>query len=103
MTRRWLWVPLLLTVASCGYNQIQVLDENANKTRANIDTELLRRNDLIPNLVATVEGAAKFEKETYTQVAQARAGLNSARENLQQAITNKAPADELSKANSAVS
>jgi LemA protein len=102
MSKRWLWVPMLLLVSSCGYNQIQVLDEQAKKTRSNIDTELTRRNDLIPNLVATVEGAANFEKSTYTQVAQARAGLNAARQNLQTAIQNKAPANELSQADAAV-
>jgi LemA protein len=93
---------MLLLVSSCGYNQIQVLDEQAKKTRSNIDTELTRRNDLIPNLVATVEGAANFEKSTYTQVAQARAGLNTAREQLQQAIQKGAPANELSAADAAV-
>ena len=40
MNKRWLWVPLLLMVAGCGYNRIQVLDEQVKKTRGNIDTEL---------------------------------------------------------------
>lgn len=95
------WVPLLLVVvAGCGYNRIQALDERVKQTRGNIDTELLRRNDLIPNLVATVQGAAEFEKQTYTQVAQARAGLASAANRVANAVKSGAAADELSQANS---
>jgi LemA protein len=73
-------------VTGCGYNQIQELDERAEMTRANIDTELVRRNDLIPNLVATVDEAARFEQETQMGVAQARSGLTGAREQMSQAL-----------------
>ncbi|MBX6363340.1 MAG: LemA family protein [Gemmatimonadetes bacterium] len=96
------WVPLLLLLAGCGYNRIQALDERVKQTRGNIDTELLRRNDLIPNLVATVQGAAEFEKQTYTQVAQARAGLTGAANRVAAAVKSGADADELSQANSAL-
>lgn len=104
MKRSRPWVPLALLVllAGCGYNRIQALDEQTNQTRANIDTELLRRNDLIPNLVATVQGAAEFEKQTYTQVAQARAGLTQAAQQVAQAIQSKAGAAQLSQADAAV-
>lgn len=50
------------------------LDENVNKEWAGVQSAYQRRADLIPNLVATVKGAADFEKSTYVQVAQARAG-----------------------------
>lgn len=50
------------------------LDEGVNKEWAGVQSAYQRRADLIPNLVATVKGAADFEKETYVQVAQARAG-----------------------------
>jgi LemA protein len=103
MKRRWLWLPLLALAAGCGYNHIQELDERTNQTRANIDTELLRRNDLIPNLVATVDAAAKFEQQTQTRIAEARAGLTQAREQLARAVQSKAPTEEVSQANTAVS
>ncbi len=103
MKRRHVWVPLLLLVTACGYNRIQELDEGVNKQRANIDTELLRRNDLIPNLVATVDQAAKFEQQTQTEVARARAGLATATQQMQQAVQGKADAAQLSAANAAVS
>jgi LemA protein len=73
-------------LSGCGYNQIQELDERAEMTRANIDTELVRRNDLIPNLVATVDEAARFEQETQVGVAQARAGLTGAQQQLTDAM-----------------
>ena len=103
MRRPLRWLPLLVLVTACGYNRIQELDERVNQQRANIDTELMRRNDLIPNLVATVDQAAKFEKSTQTEIAKARAGLANASQQLQQAVQGKVNADELSKANAAVS
>jgi LemA protein len=102
MNRQLRVLPLLLLVTACGYNRIQELDERVNQQRANIDTELLRRNDLIPNLVATVDASAKFEKTTQTEIAQARAGLTNATQQMQQAVQGKAAADELGKANAAV-
>lgn len=103
MKRQLALVPLLLLVAGCGYNRIQALDEQVKQTRANIDTELLRRNDLIPNLVATVQGAAQFEKQTYTQVAEARSGLTQARQRVASAVSSNADADELGQASAALS
>ncbi|HSJ25301.1 MAG TPA: LemA family protein [Longimicrobiales bacterium] len=74
------------SLTGCGYNRIQELDERAEMTRANIDTELVRRNDLIPNLVATVDEAARFEQQTQVGVAEARSGLTAAREQMSQAL-----------------
>jgi LemA protein len=102
MKRRLVWLPMLLLVTACGYNTIQTLDERVNQQRANIDTELLRRNDLIPNLVATVDQAAKFEKETQTTVAQARSGLMGAQQAMQQAVQGKVDANQLTQANNAL-
>jgi len=62
-----------LSVASCGYNTIPTLDENAKAKWAEVQAQYQRRADLIPNLVATVQGYAKQEKEVLTQVAEARA------------------------------
>ena len=100
--RIWLLV-LLMGLSGCGYNRIQALDEQVAQNQANIETELMRRNDLIPNLVRTVEEAAEFEQETFTQVAEARSGLTGARERLQQAVQGDAEAGELSAAANAVS
>ena len=66
------------------------------------------RNQLIPNLVQTVKGAAAFEKDTYTGVAEARAGLRGAEAQLtqsQQQVTHAVQSgdvDRLSSADAAV-
>lgn len=91
-------VPLVALMNACGYNRIQELEERVNQTQGNIESELMRRNDLIPNLVATVDAAAEFEQETFTQVAQARAGLNQSREQLASAVQGDATPAELSAA-----
>ena len=93
---------LALPLSGCGYNRIQELDENVSAREADIEAELLRRNDLIPNLVATVEEAARFEEETFTRVAEARAGLTQARQQLAQAVQGDAPTSDVAAASSAV-
>jgi LemA protein len=100
---RVLPLSLLLVLAGCGYNRIQQLDQQVEANRANIQAELQRRNDLIPNLVATVEEAARFQQETFTRVAEARAGLTQARETLDQAIASNANPQELGAAADRVS
>src|SRR5262245_38246763 len=102
MTRRWLWLPLSISLAGCGYNTIQTLDERTTQQKANINTALQRRNDLIPNLVATVDQAARFEQQTQTRIAEARAGLTQSKEQLDQALKQNAGAEDLSRANAAV-
>lgn len=67
----------LVFVGGCGctgYNGLVNQDEAVKKAWNNVQSDYQRRADLIPNLVATVKGAANFEKETYTQVALARSG-----------------------------
>ena len=78
MRRRRLALPLLLLLAGCGYNTIQTLDEQSTAAKSQIEVQLQRRADLIPNLVSTVKGYAQHEEEVFTQVAQARAGLLNA-------------------------
>jgi LemA protein len=88
-------VGLALTLSGCGYNRIQQLDETAEQSKSNIGVELTARNQLIPNLVATVKGAAGFERGTYTDVARARAGqLAQAEQQLNQARTQTTAAVE---------
>ena len=68
----------LLGGTGCGYNRIQQLDEQANTAQHNIETQLQRRADLIPNLVATVKGYAQQEQVIFTRVAEAQRGLTGA-------------------------
>ena len=63
----------VLSLSSCGYNTLVKLDEQVQSQWAQVQNQYQRRADLIPNLVATVKGAANFEKETLTAVIEARA------------------------------
>lgn len=54
------------------YNTLVRLDQGAKSQWAQVENVYQRRLDLVPNLVATVKGAAAFEKETFTAVADAR-------------------------------
>ena len=74
-SRTWLALALPLALVGCGYNRIQALDEQANSARSQIEVQLQRRADLIPNLVSTVKGYAAHEEQVFSEVAQARAGL----------------------------
>jgi LemA protein len=56
-----------------GYNKLVGLDEAVDSAWAQVENVYQRRADLIPNLVATVRGAADFEQETLTAVVEARA------------------------------
>jgi LemA protein len=59
--------------SSCGYNSMVKLDEDVKTKWNQVETQYQRRSDLIPNLVSTVKGAAKFEQSTLTAVIEARA------------------------------
>ncbi len=65
------------TLSGCGYNTIQQNEEAVNRSWGDLESQLQRRGDLVPNLVATVKGAANFEKETLTAVVEARAKASS--------------------------
>jgi len=69
---------LLLGGTGCGYNRIQQLDEQINTAKGNIEAQLQRRADLIPNLVSTVKGYAQQEQIIFTRVADAQRGLTGA-------------------------
>src|ERR1700704_230631 len=66
-------VALGLSVSACGYNNIPTLEEQAKAKWADVQNNYQRRADLIPNLVATVQGYAKQEREVLTAVIEARA------------------------------
>ena len=75
--RRWLRPLMLmmlpLALAGCGINTIPTKDESVKAAWAEVQNQYQRRSDLIPNLVATVQGYAKQEKDVLVQVTQARA------------------------------
>jgi LemA protein len=62
-----------LTLAGCGYNTIPTLEEQAKARWSDVQNQYQRRADLIPNLVATVQGYAAQEKSVLTAVVEARA------------------------------
>ena len=72
---------LLLVVAmslqSCNYNALVEQEENVDKAWAEVDNQYQRRMDLIPNLVATVQGYVKHEEATLTSVVEARSKASS--------------------------
>ncbi|MGQ3685823.1 MAG: LemA family protein [Candidatus Loosdrechtia sp.] len=61
-----------------GYNRVVRLQEDVQKAWAQVDTQLKRRYDLIPNLVETVKGYAAHEKEIFENLAEARRGYFTA-------------------------
>jgi len=69
---------VLLSLAGCGYNTMQSLDERVNQAQGQIQTQLQRRADLVPNLVNTVKGITKQEDTVFISIANARARLSGA-------------------------
>jgi LemA protein len=76
--RQLLLVAAALLGVGCGYNTIQTMDERVNQAQGQIQTQLQRRADLIPNLVNTVKGVTKQEDTVFISIANARARLGGA-------------------------
>jgi len=74
-------VVLLLVVGLGGYNSLVGLDQAVNAQWGQVENVYQRRADLIPNLVATVQGAANFEKSTLEAVTAARASVGKVQVN----------------------
>ena len=79
----WLWVLLgvvaiLIVLVAVGYNRLVRLRNEADTGWANIDVQLERRGDLIPNLVETVKGYAAHERGVFEEVTKARTALQQA-------------------------
>ena len=68
---------LTLHLSGCGYNAFQTGDEQVKAGWAEVLNQYQRRADLVPNLVATVKGEARFEQDTLTRVIEARSRATS--------------------------
>ena len=72
-----LTVASALSLTGCGYNTFQTTDEQIKASWSEVVNQYQRRADLIPNLVNTVKGEAKFEQDTLTKVIEARSKATS--------------------------
>jgi len=78
--RKLLWAVAalaLLTLSGCGYNDFQTKDEQVKAAWGEVLNQYKRRADLVPNLVATVQGYAQQEKDVFIGVTNARAKATS--------------------------
>ncbi len=91
-------VVLLVIFIGVGfYNSLVTLEQGVDTAKANIDTQLQRRSDLIPNLVNTVKGYATQEQQIFTDIANARAQLAGARNINEEATADTALSSALSR------
>jgi len=81
-------VALLIIISFSYYNRFVMLSNRIENSLSQIDVQLKRRADLIPNLIDTVKGYAKHEKEIMNSVSEARKALVSAKD-----IPSKVKAD----------
>jgi LemA protein len=70
-------IVFICLIGGCGYNSMVKKEETVKTSWGNVQAQYQRRSDLIPNLVATVKGAANFEKSTLVEVTEARAKATS--------------------------
>lgn len=81
--RPFLWVlgalALVMVWAIAGYNGLITTRESVSSVWAQVQTQYQRRVDLIPNLVATVKGASRFEQETFREITEARSRWQGAK------------------------
>ena len=68
---------LLIVYGIHSYNSLQALNVNVDEAESQINIQLQRRADLIPNLVAIVKGYTKYEGDTLTKIANLRSGLTN--------------------------
>ena len=66
---------VLLSTSGCGYNTMVTMQESIDAAWAQVENQLQRRNDLIPNLVETTKGYATHEREVFENIAAARSRL----------------------------
>ena len=85
ISKGWIFLGIVLAVLFVGggsligsYNQLVNMDEDVKSAYAQIDTIMQRRADLIPNAAKTAGAIANYEKDTFTQLAEARSGVSNA-------------------------
>lgn len=76
---RLLLLSLLAALSGCSYNTLTAQEEGIKAAWGEVQNQLQRRNDLIPNLVETVKGVAAQEQEVFGRIADSRARLAGAR------------------------
>lgn len=83
-TRRGLLLTLVAFVAfassGCGYNTLTAKQQNVRRSWADVESQLQRRADLVPNLVAAAQSAGIQEQEVFGQIAEARSRLLNAKD-----------------------
>lgn len=91
MKKTWIWLLgalgaiiliflIIVGIVTSQYNKMVTLREGIDGAWAQVDNQLQRRNDLIPNLVNSTKGYLKHEREIFTHIADARAKLAGARD-----------------------
>jgi LemA protein len=97
-------VLIIVAIAGGGsYNRLVHLQQEVNKQWAQVQNVYQRRADLVPNLVATVSGAANFEKSTLTEITTARASVGQVKLDPANAPTDPAKLAEFDRAQSQLS
>jgi len=94
---------MLGAVGVIGYNGLVKRSQTVDMQWAQVQNVYQRRADLVPNLVATVSGAANFEKSTITAVTEARASVGRVNINANQAPADAAQLAEFEKAQGSLS
>ncbi len=96
-------VLLIVGVSFAGtYNRLVTLGQETDKQWSQVENQYQRRADLVPNLVATVQGAAQFEKSTLENVVSARASVGRAQINTTTAPTDPAQLAQYEQAQAAL-
>jgi LemA protein len=96
-------VLIVIVIAGGSYNRMVKLSQQVDSSWAQVQADYQRRADLIPNLVATVSGAANFEKSTLVEVTEARASVGKVTANSTGAPTDPAKLAEFDQAQSQLS
>jgi LemA protein len=96
-------VLVIVVIAGGSYNRLVGLAQGVNSQWAQVQNVYQRRADLVPNLVATVSGAANFEKSTLTEITAARASVGQMKMDPNTAPSDPAKLAEFEKAQGALS
>ena len=94
---------IIIAIAGGGYNHLVKLSQGVNSQWAQVQNVYQRRADLVPNLVATVSGAANFEKSTLTEITAARASVGQLKIDPNNAPSDPAKLAEFEQAQGAMS